>query len=152
MDIYDFVKQMTRGMNGVNMGGDLMFSYDDEHRIKVEELIKENSRYLYAIQMKCGINPFSEDYYGEHNGDITIVNVDHFAIAAKAQQQAEELRQEVYDAIDWVYENRKAALKELAAYEYETDPFDMDWPEDEDDYVEEEDPEDEDDGIGGVSW
>ena len=124
MDIMDFIRQQTRHMNGVNIGGDIAYSYDDEHAAKVAELVKEDSRYLYAIQIKCGIDPFSEEYYGHSDSDITIANVDYFAIRETAKSRIDELRKEVYDNIDWVYSNRQEALNELLG---EEDPFDMDW-------------------------
>lgn len=137
-NVYDFLNKITSGMDGLEIDGDILYSYDEDHKQKVSHLVEENPKYLYAIEAKCGINPFSENYYGEHTGDVTIVNVDHFGIAEKAVENLNILRQQVYDAIDWVYNNRQEALQFLSKYEdeyIEEDPFDLDWDEEDDKYI-----------------
>ena len=105
MGIWDGFDAFIGGLDGKIIAGDLYFVYDEDHKRKVKELVNRDSRYLYEIQKKCGIDPYNEDdYYGPDN-DIRIVNIDHFAIRASLKNKADELKKIVYDAIDEVYAN-----------------------------------------------
>lgn len=127
MGIWDELADFMNSMNGQEIGGDIIYVYDEEHKRKVAELIAIDPSYLYLIQKKCGIDPFDEDdYYGPDN-DIRIVNVDHFAIRASLKNRAEEFRKIVYDAIDYVYDHKDEIDLEDELGDYGNDDYDTDF-------------------------
>lgn len=93
------------GLDGQIIGSDCFGSYDEEHKRKVKELLDKDPRYYYLIQIRCGIDPNDESYYGPDT-DIRIVNVDHFAIKGKLKDRLEEFRQKIYQVIDDIYEHQ----------------------------------------------
>lgn len=116
--------------DGVVIAGDAFYNYDEDHKRKMRELTDLDTRYLYLVEKKCGIDPYEDNYDGPDN-DIRIVNVDHFAIRAELKDRAEEFREIVYNAIDEVYNSLPEADKAP-----EDDDFDLDglWGIEDDDY------------------
>ena len=117
-DFNDFLNNFIG--DGKIIGDDCFGVYDVDHAKKVRELVNQDSRYLYLIQKKCGLDPYNQDYYGDRSGTITIINTDHFAIKAEEKDKLEEYRKVVYDAIDDVY-NQSADMRDAEVDEMEDD-------------------------------
>jgi len=91
------------GLDGQIVAGDCIGVYDEEHKRKVKELMDKDERYFHLIQIRLGLDPNDESYYGP-DSDLRFINVDHFAIKGKLKNRLEEFRSLVYKVIDEVYE------------------------------------------------
>lgn len=120
MRFFDDLDSFIGGLDGKIIGGDCFGAYDEKHKRKVKELLEKDNRYYYLIQIRCGIDPDDESYYGPDT-DIRIVNVDHFAIKGELKDKLEEFRQLVYNVIDEVYEHQDDIDLDKEVWDYEED-------------------------------
>ena len=111
--------------DGMEIDGDVIGKIDQEHQRKLLELYNKDDRFWAILQIRLGMDPHDESYYGPDT-DIRAINPDHFLIKKELKDRLEEFRQKIYAVIDEVYAIKDTIGIDAELEDYE-DNYMTDW-------------------------